>query len=63
MEKLILEKLKHMVKSNKLKFGFQKEITEFILDSYKEKNENTIVCICKYIENGNIFQKLVELNI
>ena len=61
MKKLIFEKLKQMVEGGKLQFGFEKQITEFTLESYKEKDENTIFCTCAYIENGKVFQKSVEL--
>ena len=61
MKKLIFEKLKQMVEDGKLQFGFEKQITEFTLESYKEKDESTIVCTCVYIENGKVFQKYVEL--
>jgi len=61
MKKLIFEKLKQMVEDGKLQFGFEKQITEFTLESYKEKDGNTIVCTCVYIENGKVFQKYVEL--
>jgi hypothetical protein len=63
MKKLIFEKLKQMVEDGKLKFGFYNEIKEFTLVSYKEKDENTIFCTCEYIENGEVFQKFVELGI
>jgi hypothetical protein len=58
MKKLIFEKLKQMVEDGKLQFGFYKEFT---LESYNEKDENTIVCTCKYIEDGKVFQKYVEM--
>jgi hypothetical protein len=61
MKKLIFEKLKQMVEDGKLQFGFYKEIKEFTLESYNEKDENTIVCTCVYIEDGKVFQKYVEL--
>ena len=63
MKKLIFEKLKQMVEDGKLQFGFEKQITEFTLESYKEKDENTIVCTCVYIENGKVFQKYVEISV
>jgi len=61
MKKLVFEKLQQMVEDGKLQFGFEKQITEFILESYEEKDENTIVCTCVYIEDGKVFQKYVEL--
>ena len=61
MKKLIFEKLKQMIEDGKLQFGFEKQITEFTLESYKEEDENTIVCTCVYIENGKVFQKYVEV--
>jgi hypothetical protein len=63
MKKLIFEKLKQMVEDGKLQFGFEKQITEFTLESYKEKDENTISCTCVYIENGKVFQKYVEMDV
>jgi hypothetical protein len=61
MKKLVFEKLQQMVEDGKLQFGFEKQITEFILESYEEKDENTIVCTCVYIEEVKVFQKYVEL--
>jgi len=61
MKKLIFEKLKQMVEDGKLQFGFEKQITEFTLESYKEIDESTIACTCVYIENGKAFQKYVEV--
>ena len=52
-----------MVEEGKLQFGFEKQITEFTLESYKEKDENTIICTCVYIEDDKIFQKYVELTV
>jgi hypothetical protein len=63
MKKLIFKKLKQMVEDKELQFGFEKQITEFTLDSWKEKDENTIACTCVYIENGHMFQKYVEIDV
>ena len=63
MKKLIFEKLKQMVEDGKLQFGFHKEIKEFTLESYNEKDENTIVGTCVYIEDGKVFQKYVEMDV
>jgi hypothetical protein len=63
MKKLIFKRLLQMVEEGKLQFGFEKQITEFTLESYKEKDENTIICTCVYIEDDKIFQKYVELTV
>jgi hypothetical protein len=61
LHKLVYLKLKEKVESGEIQFGFNTPIKEFTLESYEEKHGDVIYCICKYIENGEVFQKYCEL--
>ena len=48
-----------MIEEGNLKFGFNENITEFVLESFEEKGD-IIICKCVYIDNNKYLNKYVE---
>lgn len=62
MKKILLTKLNKMVEDGHLKFGFDENITQFVLESFEEKND-LIICKCVYIDGNKYLNKYVELKV
>lgn len=62
MKNILLVMLNKMIEDGKLKFGFNENITEFVLESFEEKGD-LIICKCVYIDNGKYLNKYVELKV
>ena len=59
MKNILTAKLNKMIEEGNLKFGFNENITEFVLESFEEKGD-IIICKCVYIDNNKYLNKYVE---